>query len=322
MGTSEFALPAFQALLNDQRGCFQICLVFSRPDAPAGRGHANRASVISQAARAVGLELVQPVSLAGADHANLMHKLDALQPDIAVVAAFGLLLTEALIAAPRLGTVNIHASLLPRWRGAAPIERAILAGDATTGVSIQQVYRELDSGPIYAKAETEIGDKPYAVLAAELAELGANLLVDCLPSLAAGELTAVQQDPGLSTYAAKLEPNELALDPKFTVTRNLRQVQAASRHAAARALIAGRGVRVTAARPAGERPGVIGESAAQALAGSALLDGNRLLLLAADGWLEAVELVPDGKRPMSGAAFAAGVPALQGGQVAGWQAWG
>jgi methionyl-tRNA formyltransferase len=291
MGTPDFALPAFQALLNDPAQRFELCLVVSKPDAPAGRGFSPQSSIISQAAQAANIELLQPQSLCLDEHDHLVKRLAELDLDFTVVTAYGMLLTAGIIQAARLGTINIHGSLLPRWRGAAPIERAILAGDTQTGVSIQAVRVELDSGPVYASAATPIGEKTSSELSLELAQRGAELLVECLPRIATGELVPVEQDARLVTYAAKLLPNELALDPTLSTEVNLRQVQAANQRNPARARIAGRGVRILQARAAAE------------------FDKKRLLLATVDGWLEVLELLPDGRRRMSGQAFLAGLPA-------------
>ena len=331
MGTSDFALPAFEALLGDARGRFDVCAVLSRPDAPTGRGLATAASPIALAARAAGIELLQPPTLRGPGASGLVERLAELDADFNVVASYGMMLTAAVIDVPRFGTINIHASLLPRWRGAAPIQRAILAGDPETGVSIQQVRVELDSGPVYATAATPIADKGYGELAAELAQLGAGLLAECLPQVAAGAISAREQDASQVTYAAKLTAAELALDPLLTTVENLRRVQASNRHTPARAKVGDKGVRVLKAR-AGEvvagAAGAVGAGsgaatgAAPGVTGARALRHNQgLLLQTADGWLEALSIAPDGRKEMSGIAFASGLPALRSGQPLDWSKW-
>jgi methionyl-tRNA formyltransferase len=334
MGTPEFALPAFKALADDPSGRFTISLVLSRPDAPTGRGLKTTPSIISAAATERGLELAHPETLRGPDFEAILARIAELEIDIGVVTAYGMMLTETLINAPRLGTVNIHASLLPRWRGAAPIERAILAGDTHTGVSIQQVRRQLDSGPVYSHATTLIGDKPYDLLLEELGTLGAELLANTLPGIASGELKAVEQDTSLVTYAEKLSNNELALDPKLSTTENLRRIQAASRRFPARTLIAGRGVRILSAAlvsdnasthysqafaaPASQptptasatQPAPDTTTTASQLQLTNMMVSphtKRLQLQTTDGWLEIHELIPDGKGQMGSEQFARGL---------------
>ncbi|MDR2957255.1 MAG: methionyl-tRNA formyltransferase [Coriobacteriales bacterium] len=315
MGTPVFALPAFEALVNDPDSRFDVCLVLSKPDALAGRGLKPKASVISLAARTAGIELWQPASIGGTNQQILLSRINELEIDFTVVTAYGLLLTEELIAAPRFGTVNIHASLLPRWRGAAPIERAILAGDLQTGISIQRVRRKPDSGPVYASASTTIDNKPASELAFELAVIGSQLLVDCLPQIAQAKLIPVEQDENLVTYADKLAANDLYLDPLMTVADNLRRVQAANNYTPARAIIADHGVKVQKALVANLSDQLILQKSHLSIpslsTSQVLFINHRLFLQAVDGWFEVLELIPDGKRKMSGSAFADGLPELR-----------
>ena len=319
MGTPEFALPAFEALSNDQAKRFEVCLVLSKPDVPTGRGLRTTPSEISQAATATGIELMQPIQLKGREYETVLERIAELRIDIGVVAAYGMLLTQELIDAPRLGTVNIHASLLPRWRGAAPIERAILAGDAETGVSIQQVRLRLDSGPIYSLSSTPIGVKSYNELLDELGQLGAALLCECLVDIVSGRLTPVEQNEGLTTYAEKLTRNELSLDPALSAVDNFRRVQAASKRNPARAVIAERSVRVLKARlvtdvvPLGQ-PLPIGRMAWQHLT-------DTLLLGTTDGLLGIEELAPDGKLPMSAGEFVRGLHLAADDSRLVWSTW-
>ena len=334
LATSEFALPAFQALLEHPE-LFEICLVVTRPPAPAGRGLKPQPSPISQAASQNGLRVTHPLTLSGSEYDQLLAEIAVLEPDFAVVASYGLLLTEALIATPRLATVNIHASLLPRWRGAAPIERAILAGDATTGVTLQQLRLALDSGPIYSQTSITIGAKPFSQLFAEMAAAGAALLTRDLPLIASGQLLPVEQDESQATYADKLTQAELALSCELDSAANLRRIQAAGVRTPARALVAGRGVRVLAAQAVqgevvavlddmrgGGTGGAAGEGTAKSgISGTVLLVNRQLFLSTADGWLCVDELAPDGKRPMSGQAFASGIPELRNTRRSTWQTW-
>ncbi|HEV7432222.1 MAG TPA: methionyl-tRNA formyltransferase, partial [Steroidobacteraceae bacterium] len=184
-GTPEFALPALDAL---SASTHQVVGVLTQPDRPAGRGRALRASPVKQRALALHLPLAQPQRLSGdADLAPLR----AWRADLLVVVAYGLLLPPALLELPRLGCLNIHASLLPRWRGAAPIQRAILAGDAESGVTIMRLDAGLDTGPMLAQQPVTIGaDMTSAELQALLAQLGARLLLEVITQLAAGTAVA------------------------------------------------------------------------------------------------------------------------------------
>ena len=204
MGTPDFAVPALAALLDAGH---EIACVYSQPPRPAGRGQKERPSPVHAFAAARGIDVRTPASLkdavAQADFA-------ALDSDIAVVAAYGLILPKAILAAPRRGCVNIHASLLPRWRGAAPIQRALLAGDAETGITIMQMDEGLDTGAMLRSGRVAIGPRTTAgELHDALAALGATLIVD---TLAEADWTPVPQPKDGVTYAAKLKRDEGRID--------------------------------------------------------------------------------------------------------------
>lgn len=205
MGTPDFAVPALHSLIEAGH---QICAVYCQPPRPAGRGKRTKPSPVQQAAQTAGIEVRHPASLKDAETKQAFADLQA---DAAVVAAYGLILPKAVLAAPRLGCLNIHASLLPRWRGAAPIQRAILAGDVETGVTIIQMEAGLDTGPMLMRGAVPIGPNMTAsTLHDELAALGASLIVRTLadlPSLSAEP----QSDEGV-TYAAKLTREDGRLD--------------------------------------------------------------------------------------------------------------
>jgi methionyl-tRNA formyltransferase len=204
-GTPAFAVPTLEALLAAGHA---VCAVYTQPDRPAGRGLRIRVSAVKE--RAAGLPIRQPRSLRDA---TVQQELAALQPDLLVVVAYGLLLPAAVLRVPRQGCVNVHASLLPRWRGAAPIPRALLAGDRASGVSIMQMDEGLDTGPLWGQAECPI---PPGMTAGELhdrlAVLGAATLLRLLPDIAAGRLSPQPQNPALATYASKLDKAEARLD--------------------------------------------------------------------------------------------------------------
>jgi len=217
MGTPDFALPALDALVAAGH---DIVAVYSQPPRPAGRGKAPRPSPVHARAEALGLAARTPVSLRDpAEQAAFA----ALNADIAVVAAYGLILPKPILAAPRLGCLNIHASLLPSWRGAAPIQRAILAGDRETGVTIMQMEAGLDTGPMLARATTAVDVKTAGELTAELAGKGAQLMVEVL-----ADLPAYPPEPQPAdgvTYAAKIDKAESRIDfsrPAIEVERQIR----------------------------------------------------------------------------------------------------
>jgi methionyl-tRNA formyltransferase len=217
MGTPDFAVPALDALVQAGHA---VVAVYSQPPRPAGRGKGLRSSPVHSRAEALGIEVRTPVSLKDADVQAAFAALDA---DVAVVAAYGLILPRAVLDAPRHGCMNIHASLLPRWRGAAPIQRAILSGDNVTGVTIMDMEAGLDTGPMRAKYITPIEYKAAGELTAELAQAGADLMVEVLDDIALHPAMA-QPEEGV-TYAAKIDKAEARIDftrPAIQVERQVR----------------------------------------------------------------------------------------------------
>ena len=207
-GTPEFALPPLQALIDD--AC-NVVAVLTQPDRPAGRGKQLRASPVKQLALKHGLEVLQPQSLKDPEW---LQKLEDLKPDLMVVVAYGLMIPSRLLALPGLGCWNIHASLLPRWRGAAPIHRAVEAGDRQTGVCIMQMEVSLDTGPVYHCLTTPIGPLDTSGdLHDRLADMGARALMHCLDKAARGELAPPEiQDNTKAIYASKLSKAEAEMD--------------------------------------------------------------------------------------------------------------
>ena len=206
-GTPEFARTSLQALIAS--GVTPIA-VLTQPDRPAGRGKRLTASPVKHLAQELGIPVLQPARLG--DPA-VISELENLEPDIMIVVAYGLLLPQSVLDIPARGCVNVHASVLPRWRGAAPIQAAILAGDAQTGVSLMAMTAGLDSGPVYASATLPIGARESAgELHDRLADLGGRLLLEKLDSIAAGTLVAVPQDDSCSTYAGKIDTQDAAMD--------------------------------------------------------------------------------------------------------------
>lgn len=217
MGTPDFAVPVLDALAGAGH---EIAAVYTQPPRRAGRGKKTLPSPVQARAEALGLPVRTPVSLKGDDEQAAFAGLNA---DVAVVAAYGLILPKAVLAAPAHGCLNVHASLLPRWRGAAPIQRAILAGDAETGVCIMQMEAGLDTGPVRLREATPIAGKAAGELTAELSAMGARLTVTVLADLAAHP--AVPQPEDGVTYAAKIDKAETRLDfaqPADAVQRQVR----------------------------------------------------------------------------------------------------
>ena len=289
MGTPDFAVPSLEALAD----AHDVALVLTRPDAVRGRGRA----LVPSPVKARALELGLPVLEAGRVTPEVMVALRDARPDVICVAAYGCILPDEVLGLAPGGCVNVHASLLPRWRGAAPIQRAILAGDELTGVSIMRIGHGVDTGAYCAQAATGVAGKSTEELTAELARMGAELLVDVLPSVLDGSAAWTEQDEALVTHAAKVGKAEMLLDPEDTAERNLARVLASGDTAPARCSVAGRGVRVCAAAAGdGDVP-----------AGSVLVSRGRVWLGCSDGSIEVVRVKPDGKREMEASAWAAGL---------------
>ncbi len=206
-GTPEYAVPALQALLTKGH---TLCAVLTQPDRPAGRGRKLRKSPVKQLAEEYALPVYQPTTL---KDQGIVEKLLSLNADLMVVAAYGLILPQAILDIPRLGCLNIHASLLPRWRGAAPIQRAILAGDSETGITIMQMSAGLDTGDILLTRRCPIFSNDTAEsLHERLAQLGAGAINQAVDDLAKKRLTPLPQDDAMATYAKKLEKAEAYID--------------------------------------------------------------------------------------------------------------
>ena len=222
-GTPEFAAEHLRALLDSPH---QLVAVYSQPDRPAGRGQKLAASPVKQLAVANAIPVYQPASLRTEE---AQAELAALKPDLLVVVAYGLILPQAVLDIPRLGCINIHASLLPRWRGAAPIQRAIEAGDPESGVTVMQMEAGLDTGPMLLKVRTPItADDTGGSLHDRLARLGPQAVLQAIAGLAAATLHGEVQDDGLATYAHKLNKDEARLDwtrPAVQLERLIRAFQ-------------------------------------------------------------------------------------------------
>jgi methionyl-tRNA formyltransferase len=295
-GTPPFAAAALNALAEAGH---DIVLVLTQPDRPAGRGMKLTPSAVKQASLVRGLPVSQPPSLKTPEAQTELRAADA---DIMVVAAYGLILPQAVLDLPRFGCLNIHASLLPRWRGAAPIQRAILAGDAETGITIMQMDAGLDTGAMLSKSVVPIRDSDTAAsLHDVLAATGASAIVAALANYAA--LVPVAQDDAQATYAAKLSKDEAQLDWNQPADTLARAVRAYNPVPGAWTLLDGAPLKVWAAQvePDSGAPGEILRA-----------EADRLIVACGSGALALREIQPAGSKRMSAAAFLAGRPLTPG----------
>lgn len=291
MGTPSFAVPSLRKLAATH----DVALVLTRPDAVRSRGKKLEPSPVKEAA----LELGLPVMEANRMTPEVLAALRAAEAEIFCVAAYGCILPDEVLTMAPLGCVNVHASLLPRWRGAAPIQRSILEGDAETGVSIMRIGHGVDTGAYCAQASCTVADKTSDELTAELAELGGDLLVSTLPAIADGSAVWTEQDESLVTHAAKIAKAELRLDPSAGALNNIRRVMASSNAAPARCVIAGKPARVM-------RAAAVDAALPSAAAGTFAVKGGRVYLGCSDGSFELISIKPDGKREMDAKSWAAG----------------
>lgn len=293
MGSPDFALPTLQALAEH----FRVVGVVTQPDRPAGRGHKLVSPPVKDLAQKLNIPVIQPRRL---KEPEAMQQLQDWQPDLIVVAAFGQILRANVLNLPPHGCLNVHASLLPRWRGAAPIQAAILAGDAQSGVTIMQMDPGLDTGPMLTQRATPIGAQDTAgTLSDRLAHLGAELLIETIPGYLKGEKIPQAQDETLATYAPKLEKTAGELDFTRPVDFLERQVRAMHPWPGAYFLWGEYRLRVHRATPkvvsSPPSPGV------------RVIHQGLPAVAAADGLLILEEVQPAGKRAMSGKDFLNGV---------------
>ncbi len=297
-GTPVFAVPPLRALHAEHA----VVGVLTQPDRPAGRGRELAASPVKRAALALGLPVWQPARLRG-DAAGLdatLTQLSAWRPDVMVVVAYGLLLPPEVLQLPRFGCLNIHASLLPRWRGAAPIQRAILAGDSQTGVSIMLMDEGLDTGAVVASASLAIGaETTSAQLQDQLAGLGARQIVLALAGLAAGSWQAAAQPTEGVTYAQKLTKGESLIDWRRAAIDIDRQVRAFNPWPTAETKLNGDSVKLLRSRIA------VGDSAPGAAAPGTLLglNGDALEVACGQDVLQVLELQRAGRKPVAARDF-------------------
>jgi methionyl-tRNA formyltransferase len=293
MGTAGFAVPSLEALAASRH---EVVAVYSQPARPAGRGWRTRPSPVQTAAEALSIPVRTPARLRDpADQAAFA----ALEADLGVVAAYGLILPKEILAAPRLGCVNLHASLLPRWRGAAPIQRALLAGDPETGVMIFQMEPSLDTGPILATRRVPISERATATdLHDALAEAAAGMVVAAVDDLAAGRADPMPQQRDGVTYAAKIEKAEGRLDWTLPAAVLERRLRALNPWPGCWTELGDQTIRVLAGRP-------VTGCADHGYAPGEVLD-ERLTVACGEGCLELTSVQRPGGRPMAADAFLRG----------------
>jgi methionyl-tRNA formyltransferase len=292
LGTSDFAATVLESLASSEH---RPALVVTRPDRPRGRGRKLAAPPVAETAASLEMELLQPDSV---NSEEARSAIAAARPDAVCVCAFGALIKEPLLSDYRM--LNVHPSLLPRWRGAAPIERAIMAGDEVTGVSIMELTAGLDSGPVCAQADEPITpEDDYGTLAGRLAQTGGRLLVSVLDR----DPPCAEQDESGVTYAEKISAEDRLLDPCRPAVELERVVRALTPHIGAAVVLAD-GARL-GIRRAGAAAGDGGAS--DAAPGTLSVAGERPVLITADGGLELLEVVPPGRRPMRGEDYVRGL---------------
>jgi methionyl-tRNA formyltransferase len=303
-GTPEFAVPSLTAMIQSRH---PVVAVVSQPDRPKGRGQRLTPTPTKEAASSNGIAVLQPSRLKDEAFVDALRDLN---PDLGVVAAYGRILPDALLSVPRLGMINVHASLLPKYRGAAPIQRAVIAGETETGVSIMRVVTELDAGPVFAVARQAIGPDDTSVdVERALAALGGALLVDVVDHMAAGRAVEVPQDHPQATYAPKIAKDEGRIDwslPAARVHTLGRALQpwplvsiwiGGARHLLHRTALS--------AEPASASPGTIVRASA-----------GRLTIAAGDGSaVDVLVIQPEGRKVMTAREFLAGRAVRAGGVV-------
>ncbi|MEG0027433.1 MAG: methionyl-tRNA formyltransferase [Raoultibacter sp.] len=306
MGTPDFSATVLEELVNQHT----VCAVYTRPDAVSGRGRELVASPVKRLALNLGLPVHAIKSLRDP---QVIAEIAAYEPDVICVAAFGAILPPEVLSIPKYGCINVHASLLPQWRGAAPVERSILAGDIETGVCVMRMEQGLDTGDYCICRTVAIEDKNAEELTDELANLGAYALLTALIHIKNGMAEWVAQDESRVTYAEKIGKRELFLDPLDTVGANALRVQASGRAHPARCVIAGRPVTVGCAWCVEDDPAK--EQCFDMVSGQVRFVRKRLFLGCEDGPLEVFDVQPDGKQSMEGKAFAAGIHNIKSGTL-------
>lgn len=302
-GTSEFAVPTLRTLMASP---VEVAAVFTQPDRPAGRGRRLTPPPVKACALEAGLPVLQPEKVRSTDVAEF-------RPDLGIVAAYGQILSRKLLNVPRLGLLNLHPSLLPRWRGAAPIQRALLEGDSETGVCVMRVAPELDAGAVLSRRSLPIGPRDTSgALHDKLAAMGAEQMVATLLALENGEATEVPQDESLVTYAEKLQKEEAKLDWRSPANNLDRLIRGLNPWPVAQTTwpeIENGPVRVWRAWPVS---GGFGGAAGEVLGLAESPEGAGIRVATGEGDLVLLEIQPPGKKKMGAEAFARGYPCRPG----------
>ena len=292
-GTPEFAVPALEALIE---GPDHVAAVVCQPDKPAGRGQHLAVPPVKRLALAAGVPVLQPAQLRTPDFAEVLRPL---APDLIVVAAYGKILPQSLLKLPPLGCINVHASLLPKYRGAAPIQWAILCGERTTGITIMQMNERMDAGDILAQHETHIGDaETYGELQERLAELGASILLEALVELCVGRLHARAQSEADVTLAPMIKKDDGRIDWTQSAVHIARMVRAFNPWPSAFTHLGGKLLKIHCAHARSD--------AARAAPGTVADTRGAVVVATGDGELELSEVQLEGRKRMSGAEFARG----------------
>ena len=315
-GTPQFAVPTLQRLLDSTH---TVAGVVTQPDRPRGRGHRVTDAPVKALAVERHIPVMQPDRLKPPDVADAMR---AWQPDLGVVAAYGRIIPEHLLAIPRLGMINVHASLLPRYRGAAPVHRAVIDGESETGITIMRIVKELDAGAMFARATRPIGpDETSDVVEAALAELGANLLARVVEQIAAGTAREEPQDPARATYAPRLTKEEGLIDWSQPSSGIHNRVRGLYPWPHAYTFVDGARLIVLRSRvdPADLEGPRDNEDKAPALPGTIVGVTRDAIQVATGegGQLAIVEVQPEGRRPMLVRDFLAGHPIRPGAVLSG-----
>jgi methionyl-tRNA formyltransferase len=299
-GSPDFAVPTLRALVGSAH---PVIAVLTQPDRRSGRGHKLQQGPVKEFAVENGIDVLQPLSLAGDD---ISQTLQSLQPDLMVVVAYGMLLPETVLSIPTFGCVNVHASLLPRWRGASPIQAAILAGDPITGISVMRMAAGLDTGPVYASAELPIGDGENAgQLHDRLANAGAELLLDTLDSILDGSAATTVQAEAEAVYAGRINKSDGDIDWALSAVEIDRRIRAYNPWPVADTSLDGIRMRCWA----GEIIAVTTTAAGECGEVIAVQDSG-IDVRAGHGVLRLTRIQMPGKRQMSAAEFANGYPVL------------